>query len=373
MNSSWRDVSDHLDRLAPPIRLNSVVDRHEPSAQRNRGRRRWMPYIAALVLLVAASATAIQRSRTSSEQTVAVDTSGAKEPDASGSRSAVEGTRTTYRISPLAIPTASLVIGSSIWIASVDGSGSATMSIFPLGESDASASYPLPGEVPAGAIASSRDAVWVATINAEEAALVRLPVAPGTGAPVVVDRLERGASLAASDDELWVRSDRLLQQRDGSTGKVIAERSDLGIGWVATSGSGPWTTDRATSSLLKLSGVTTIGSLPLAPPADYIGDLAVNDAFVFATQGDGSLLAVNVETGRSDHVDMPTKPLEVEATPSGALVLGENSLTYYEQSTGRVVSKALDMPAARGLAIDAELRRVIICAATVRCIEVEIP
>lgn len=365
------EIEDQLRRYGEALE-HELLDRTDHPALTTRShRRRSRPLLAtAATLVVIAIGGGVVVARQSAEDSVAVST----KPTAPSERSAgaPSSVDPSYRLSSEAVPTASLVVESSVWIAFLDADGSARISVFPQGSAQATTSYSLPGEVPAAAIAASKDAVWVATINAEGAALVRLPRATG-GSAVVVDRLDRSATLAASGERLWVRSDRLLQQRDGSSGEVLSYRTDLGAGWVATSHDDVWTTDRASGSLLRLAGVATVDSIPLAPPAASIAAVAVNDQNVFAVQGDGSLLVVDVKTGRAKRVTIADRPLEVAAMPSGVAVLSDSALTYYEHDTGRVRSKSLNFPAPRGLAVIGDATQAIVCEAIVRCVEVQLP
>jgi hypothetical protein len=128
----------------------------------------------------------------------------------------------------------------------------------------------------------ARGHLWLATVDelgTVGTGFVR--VDPASGEVQQLGGLDRAATLAADGNLVWVRGQSLLQTRSAVTGEVVGARTDLGFGWVAAHDGHAWTTDRESSTVESLDGVTTAerrevpGDELLERPAWFRGRLFV--------------------------------------------------------------------------------------------------
>lgn len=187
----------------------------------------------------------------------------------------------TYTIARAQLISNALVIDDELWITAVVA-GTPTLTALDLRDGSQVQAIDLPGEATVGGMVFAKGRLWLVTVDelgTTGTGLVR--VDPSSGQIQQLGDLDRAATLATDGNLVWVRGQSLLQTRSATTGELIDQRTDVGFGWVTAHDGHAWTTNRDSSTVAALDGVTSTnqrsitGDKPLERPAWFHGRLFI--------------------------------------------------------------------------------------------------
>lgn len=298
-NQGWHDVRTYLGHV-PPVELAEVVELADRRASAGgtapswHGRRWVLIGVTTIFVALAAVVIVVSRDRTH-------DTS------ITAGQGQVAAEDATYTIAGAQLISNALVIDDELWVTAVVD-GTPTLTALDLRDRSQVRAIELPGEATVGGMVLAKGQLWLVTVDelgTTGTGLVR--VDPSSGQVQQLGDLDRAATLATDGNLIWVRGQALLQTRSATTGELIDQRTDLGFGWITAHDGHAWTTDRQSSTVTTLDGVTSTnqqeitGDELLERPAWFHGRL-------FIAHGNDLDVLDPISLDQVDRIDVDGQP-----------------------------------------------------------------